>query len=106
MGSGIERVHEASRRGGGPELEIEYNTMFSLEFPKPTYITTREPGETREKTREKIKNREKIFSLILDDPKITIAQMAEKLGLTSKGIEWQIARLKKEVVYNPDSDST
>ena len=71
--------------------------MFTLDFPRPTYTTIRESEKTREKTRKKAreKTREKIIALILDDSKITTARMAKQTGLTKKGIEWQIAQLKK-----------
>jgi ATP-dependent DNA helicase RecG len=30
------------------------------------------------------------------DPKITMARLAEQIGLTQKGIEWQITQMKKQ----------
>ena len=52
-------------------------------------------ASTREKevvTREK--TREKILLLMKVSPKITTSQMAEKLGISPKGVEWQISKLK------------
>ncbi len=34
--------------------------------------------------------------LITENPQITTAQLAEAIGITAKGVEWQIARLKKD----------
>lgn len=48
------------------------------------------PGKTREKTREKI------LSLISEDPHISTAELAEVIGITQKGIDWQMTKLKKE----------
>jgi len=48
------------------------------------------PVETREKTREKI------LKLILEYPSVSTKEMAAGLGITQKGIEWQIRRLRKE----------
>ena len=45
---------------------------------------------TREKTREKI------LLLMKVSPKITTSQMAEKLGISPKGVEWQISKLKAD----------
>ena len=45
----------------------QIHTMFSLVFLRPTYITTRDSKETREKTRKK--TREKILSQIQIDSK-------------------------------------
>ena len=38
--------------------------------------------------------REKILALIAADPTITTARMADELGISQKGVEWQIRRLK------------
>ena len=62
-------------------------------------------GKTREKTREKVtgktrektrgKTREKILYFITYHSKITIQELAYKTGLSIKGVEWQIQKLKK-----------
>lgn len=51
-------------------------------------------SKTREKTRGK--TREKILLLIQENPVITTAELAEKLKLTVKGVEWQLTKLKNE----------
>ncbi|MBI5103137.1 MAG: winged helix-turn-helix transcriptional regulator [Nitrospirae bacterium] len=48
----------------------------------------------REKTR--IKTREKILDLISEDPSVSTEEMSKRIGITKKGIEWQIMRMKKE----------
>jgi len=84
-----------------PPVKIEYDTLFSLVFSRPSYITPRGTEKPREKTREKPrektrkKTREIILELIRKTPNITTARLAEETGLTPKGIEWQIAQLKK-----------
>ncbi|MDE0486278.1 MAG: winged helix-turn-helix transcriptional regulator, partial [Nitrospira sp.] len=47
---------------------------------------------TREKTREKI------MALIAANPSITTAELAKRLGITAKGVEWQIGKLKQKGV--------
>ena len=47
--------------------------------------------QAQEKTREK--TREKILALIVD-PSITTAELANRLGIRAKGIEWQIGPAK------------
>ena len=42
------------------------------------------------------KTREKVLLLIQENPVITIAELAEKLKLTVKGVEWQLSKLKNE----------
>jgi len=56
------------------------------------------PQETRRKTREKTrgKTREKIITLIKENKSITIQELSDILGISVKGIEWQIANLKKQ----------
>ena len=48
-------------------------------------------------TREKeVVTREKILLLMKVSPKITTSQMAKKLGISPKGVEWQISKLKAD----------
>ena len=53
-------------------------------------------ARTREKARESTREKtgEKILALIAADAEITTARMAEEIGISRKGIEWQIRRLK------------
>lgn len=98
MGTGIDRIHAALAKEHCPKVNIRFNTMFTLEFPRPTYIKTNgTPEQPREKTREKTRGgtRGKVLNLIAENPQITTAQLADAIGITPKGIEWQIARLKK-----------
>ena len=99
MGTGIDRIHTALEKGHCPKVNIRYNTIFTLAFPRPTYSKTDETTEpprikTRVKTREK--TRAKMLSLISENPHITTSQLADAIGITPKGIEWQIAQLKKD----------
>ena len=50
-------------------------------------------GKTRRKTRGK--TREKILALIAADSSITIKELANRLEITPKGIEWQIREMKR-----------
>ena len=45
-------------------------------------------------TREKI--REKIIHFIRKNSYISMRELADRIGITEKGVEWQIKRLKKE----------
>jgi predicted HTH transcriptional regulator len=64
-----------------------------LEFPYSqeylTAISGSGPGETREKTREKI------MRLVGGNPSISMQELASKLEISAKGVEWQIRELKK-----------
>ena len=44
MGTGIERIRAALEKENCPEVNIRFNTMFTLEFPRPTYQNSHEDG--------------------------------------------------------------
>ncbi len=99
MGSGIERMRELMRDAGLKEPVFEMDAFFRVTFyrdPRYSLKTDRfqkagkKDGETGEKTREKI------IQALKANPEITMERLAEIIGITSKGIEWQIKRLKEE----------
>lgn len=104
-GRGIQRIFSACKEAGTPEPRIEYEAGdLWFEFPfAETYLTVLAAdtddrgGETREKTREKTrgKTRGKILSLIGQNPGIAMQELAQSLGITTKGVEWQVRELKK-----------
>nr|WP_281034226.1 winged helix-turn-helix transcriptional regulator [Methanoplanus limicola] len=67
-------------------------TRDKTEITRDKTESTREETEsTRDKTEE---TREKIIALISENPFVTMDEMAQKTGISSKGIEWQIKKLK------------
>ena len=52
--------------------------------------TTKWPGKTREKTREKI------VLAIRENSAVTASVLAEKLSITVKGVEWQLKKLQEQ----------
>ena len=67
--------------------------------PREETVAPREetaaPREETAAPREETKGtKEKILALIAADPAITTARMADEIGISKKGIEWQIRRLK------------
>jgi len=85
MGTGINKMKKLISKAGLPPIKFEFDTFFTATFQRP---------KIREKTREK--TREKILSVLKATPYITINELAEMLGISQKGVEWQIAKLKKE----------
>ncbi|ODS42668.1 MAG: hypothetical protein MSIBF_05030 [Candidatus Altiarchaeales archaeon IMC4] len=77
-----------------PRFEIDEN-WFGIIFNRahPSNAGLR---ESYEKTREK--TREKLIQLIKEDPKITTEELSKKTGLSIKGIEWNIKKLKDEKI--------
>ncbi|WP_217909506.1 DUF977 family protein [Desulfosediminicola flagellatus] len=92
MGSGIERIHSALTEAHCPDVKINFNTMFTLEFPRPTFIAEKPANKT--KTSEKTS--EKIVHLIREDNKITIADLAKMVGVTTSSIERNLKQLQTE----------
>lgn len=95
-GSGLKRIaDECAERGVTVRFEV-LKTGFLVTF-------TRHPVKdlipsTGEKTGNKTKNGAKgrILSLIRQFPQVTAEEMAKKIGLSRKGVEWHISHLKKE----------
>ena len=56
-----------------------------------------EVGRKSSNSREKNKgSREKILELLRENPKLTTAGLAQAVGISSKGVEKQLAHLKRE----------
>lgn len=110
MGTGIERIREALAKANCPPVNIRFDRMFTLEFPRPTYADSgktndqKRPGtgkgseKTSEKTSEKkrLKTSDKILNLAAADPQITIAQLSEIIGITTRSIERNIKKLQQQ----------
>ncbi len=105
MGTGIERIYAALEKEKCPKVKIRYNTMFTLEFPRPTYSGTDAASETdNDKTRGKMsdkvsdkvseKTSEKILRLVETNQSITIAELAAAIGVTTRTIERNIKNLQ------------
>ena len=96
-GRGIERIFSSCTTAGmpPPALRCEQNGLWvDFEFGPAANISFRQAGErTGEKPREK--TRDKILGLVRVNPDISMETMASSLGLTRKGVEWQICKLKQ-----------
>ena len=74
-------------------------------FPLPLYVIPAH-AEIKEQLKKKLnlfteilpveKTVEKILDAIKSNPKITQNQLAEIVGLTRRGIEWNLAKLKEK----------
>jgi ATP-dependent DNA helicase RecG len=93
MGTGIERIREALERERCPKINIRYDTMFTLEFQRPTYFKTDGIPESA-KEKASVKTSVKILHLITTDPQITIPELAKEIGITTRSIERNIKNLQ------------
>ena len=88
-GSGVARAIKEFKEYGLPEPEIkEEITGICVE------IYGNKAEKESQKTREKTMN--EILKLMKGYPEITIKELSEKTGLSEKGIEWNIKKLKEE----------
>ena len=72
-----------------------YST-FTEELNKDAFQKGKPKEETRGETRGETK--EKILQLITWKSKITIPELAEEIGITEKGIEYQLRNLRKDKI--------
>ncbi len=98
-GQGINRMLTACRQAHCPEPIFEYDrTGLWVNFPFSPEIVALTNGDravtTREKTREK--TRETILRIVRENPRVTSDELAQELGITRKGVEWHVSKLKKE----------
>lgn len=109
-GQGIFRMIDDCNKAGVLPPVFKYDLSgFVIEFAKPAEKTADKPAaskklreKTGEKTREKIreKTREKILQTIKDNDSITTSEIAARIGLTPKGVEYHIAKLKSERIID------
>ncbi len=90
LGTGINRMKNEVLKAGLPEPQYEFTGFFTIIFKRLKL------GETVEKTTQK--TREKIIELISQNPKITTKEIEKKTGLSRRGVEYNIDKLKKESV--------
>lgn len=102
----LHRVHFIEKWGRGISLILskeptaefkEVGNHFIVVFKrKSTASAEKAIGKTVEKTVEKTK--EKIIALIKEKPTITQHELKVRIGLTRRGIEWNLKKLKEEGV--------
>jgi ATP-dependent DNA helicase RecG len=94
------RIHFIERWGRGIALMLskEPETVFKEVDMHFIVVFKRKSAITEEKTTPKVveKTVEKILGLIKESPKITQQEIMKKTGLTRRGVEWNLMKLKKE----------
>ena len=98
MGTETRDMIRRCTEAGLPEPAFAVSDGFQTTIRR---VQNRGAGETREETRDKTREetrentREKMLALIAADPAISTKELAEQIGITPKGIEWQIRQLKQ-----------
>jgi len=97
LGSGMKRMRDVCKKENSPYPEIEYtNTHFYIVFKQSKKYLKLESTTLKTMVKIRVKTRVKIIVLIKENPSITILELADKIGLTVKGIEWNIKKLKED----------
>ena len=95
---GSRRIAEMCKEAGNPTPEWKLQSSGDglwLRFPFSAAYQAADSATTPKTSQEQEKTREKILALIAANPSITTAELANRLGITAKGVEWQIGKLKK-----------
>jgi ATP-dependent DNA helicase RecG len=89
VGSGIIRMNDLMKEAGLPAPEFNTEGMFTITLQRPPKVVGKNE-ETVEKTVEKT-----IIDLIINNPKTTTKNMMSATGLSRRGVEYQLNKLKE-----------
>lgn len=93
MGTGINKIRSLLKEAGIAPPQFEFGNFYTITFPriknKPLTVE-----KSSEKTVEKTVG--KILHAIKNNPRITQNDLSKITGLSIRGIEWNLAKLKEE----------
>lgn len=98
MGSGIKKMRSLMQEAGLKEPVFEAGFFFRATFYRDSKYSLKQGMDTVEKTVVNTveKTVVKIIALIRDNPKITQRELMSVTGLTRRGIEWNLKKLKED----------
>ncbi len=94
-------VHFVEKWGRGISLILDKEPDADFEVVAGIFVTTFKrkhyvPSPAKKTVEEtRVKTRVKIIDLIKNNPEISTGELAKELGITVKGIEWNIKKLKQ-----------
>lgn len=96
MGSGMKRMKDVCKRENAPYPKISYtDTHFYIVFKQSNeYLKMAKPDSGI--IRSSQKSSQKIISLIKENPKITIGELADTVGISPRGVKKNIKYLKEK----------
>ena len=98
VGSGIGRILKDMENIGLPPPVYKTVGLFTVVFMRTSSEIEKLAIEANAETR--VKTRVKILAAISKNNKITRDELATQLGITIKGIDWQIKKMKEEGLLN------
>jgi predicted HTH transcriptional regulator len=93
MGTGMDRIHDALKDEHCPPVDIRYNTMFTLEFKRPTYLKQKDSEETRVKTPGKTPLQ--ILEILKEQPALSIPEIAKLINKSDSATQRAIRKLRE-----------
>lgn len=95
LGSGVRNTYKyANLYNAGTVPSFIEEDVFKVIVPLKEITSEKTREKIREKTREK--TREKVIRLIKENKNISTFELAKQIGISQKGIEYHIARLRKQ----------
>ena len=105
----LNRMNNLIKEAGLPQPVFHTEGMFSVSFRRPGKASEKTMENTSEKTMEETvketvkgtvegtseKTSEKIIKLIENNPEITIDELADHLGRSTRAVEMQLQKLKE-----------
>ena len=88
------QMRKTARKTGGSASSQHANAGVNTTLESSQETTEKTTGKTAEKT---LTVSERMFQAIKNDPRITMTELAEKLGLTQDGVYYNIKELRAEV---------
>src|SRR3989344_3875428 len=91
VGSGIKRMKDAMKNENLPIPRIDINnsnSFFTITFKRPD-----KPIEKKTNKKTTQKTTQKILEIIKENPSITRAELADKIGISADGIKYHLKRL-------------
>lgn len=94
-GRGTTKIVDACKKAGLPEPEFrEEFGGLSVTFFKPKVEEMPEKTRVETGVKTRVETRVKILSLLRKNPAMSASELAKTTGLTIKGIEWHLTRLR------------
>lgn len=91
IGSGISRIYDAMKDAKLPKPEFKTEGIFTVVFHRIV-----EESKVQEKAAKT--TRDKIVELIKENPSITTKEIANSVGITVKGVEYQLAKMQEDKI--------
>ncbi len=109
VGSGIGRIKDQMKEAKLPVPEFKTDGMFTVVLKRPVKSSGKSSGKApaenwisvkqiliKKSTVKLGKSSLKILELVFSNPHVTIPEMAKKIGITERGVEKNIQKLKEQ----------